>query len=74
MARLEKSTAVYKTPFSKGYWRDAVMELKDTKMLVFAALIIALRVALKTLVKILSYFHAAKQSLRSSKSPHKTVL
>ena len=52
MARLEKSTAVYKTPFSKAYWRDAVMELKDTKMLVFAALIIALRVALKTLVKI----------------------
>lgn len=52
MARIEKSTAVYKTPFSKAYWRDAVMELKDTKMLVFAALIIALRVALKTLVKI----------------------
>ena len=52
MARLEKSTAVYKTPFSKAYWRDAAMELKDTKMLVFAALIIALRVALKTLVKI----------------------
>ena len=52
MARIEKSTAVYKTPFSKGYWRDAAMELKDTKMLVFAALIIALRVALKTLVKI----------------------
>ena len=52
MARLEKSTAVYKTPFCKGYWRDAATELKDTKMLVFAALIIALRVALKTLVKI----------------------
>ena len=52
MARLEKSTAVYKTPFCKAYWRDAAMELKDTKMLVFAALIIALRVALKTLVKI----------------------
>ena len=52
MARIEKSTAVYKTPFSKAYWRDAAMELKDTKMLVFAALIIALRVALKTLVKI----------------------
>ena len=52
MARLEKSTAVYKTPFSKAYWRDAAMELRDTKMLVFAALIIALRVALKTLVKI----------------------
>lgn len=52
MAKLEKSTATYKTPFSKAYWRDAAAELKDTKMLVFAALIIALRVALKTLVKI----------------------
>ena len=52
MARIEKSTAVYKNPFSKAYWRDAAMELRDTKMLVFAALIIALRVALKTLVKI----------------------
>ncbi len=52
MARLEKSKTVYKTPFSVSYWRDAAMELRDTKMLVFAALIIALRVALKTLVKI----------------------
>ena len=52
MARIQKSTALYPHPFSKAYWRDAVMELKDTKMLVFAALIIALRVALKTLVKI----------------------
>ena len=52
MTRQEKSTAIYKTPFCKGYWRDAAAELKDTKMLVFAALIIALRVALKTLVKI----------------------
>lgn len=52
MARLEKSTQIYPNPFSKAYWKDAAMELKDTKMLVFAALIIALRVALKTLVKI----------------------
>ena len=52
MTRQEKSTAIYKTPFCKAYWRDAAAELKDTKMLVFAALIIALRVALKTLVKI----------------------
>ena len=52
MARLEKSTTIYNNPFSKAYWRDAALELKDTKMLVFAALIIALRVALKTLVKI----------------------
>ena len=52
MARKQKSTAMYKTPFSAGYWRDAVAELKDTKMLVFAALIVALRVALKTIIRI----------------------
>ncbi len=48
MAR-QKSTAIYKTPFSAAYWRDAAAELKDTKMLVIAALLIALRVALKSL-------------------------
>lgn len=42
-----KSTNLYKTPFSKAYWRDAAAELRDTRMLVFAALMIALRVALK---------------------------
>ena len=44
-----KSTAVYSTPFSKAYWADAAAELKDTKMLVITALMIALRVALKPL-------------------------
>ncbi len=44
-----KSTALYQTPFSKAYWRDAALELKDTKILVFAAPMIALRVALKGL-------------------------
>ena len=44
-----KSTAVYSTPFSVAYWRDAAAELKDTKMLVITALMIALRVALKPL-------------------------
>jgi len=44
-----KSTAVYKHPFSGAYWRDAAAELKDTKMLVVTALMIALRVALKPL-------------------------
>lgn len=52
MTRKQKSTAIYKTPFCAGYWRDAFAELKDTKMLVFAALIVALRVALKTVVRI----------------------
>ncbi len=44
-----KSTSVYRTPFSLAYWRDAAAELKDTKMLVVTALMIALRVALKPL-------------------------
>ena len=48
MSRI-KSTAVYKTPFSAAYWRDAAAELKDTKMLVVTALMIAPRVALKPL-------------------------
>ena len=47
MSTKAKSTALYPHPFSKAYWRDAAAELKDTKMLVFAALMIALRVALK---------------------------
>ena len=52
MARLQKSTKLYAHPFCKGYWADALSELKDTKMLVFAALIVALRVALKTVIRI----------------------
>ena len=44
-----KSTAIYRSPFCKAYWTDAAAELKDTKMLVVTALMIALRVALKPL-------------------------
>lgn len=44
-----KSTALYPHPFSKAYWRDAVAELKDLRILIFAALMIALRVAMKQL-------------------------
>lgn len=49
MAKLQKSNTLYKTPFSVAYWRDAAAELKDTRMIVIAALMIALRVALKSL-------------------------
>ena len=49
MKRIQKSTALYPHPFSKAYWRDALMELRDIKMLVLTALLIALRVALKPL-------------------------
>lgn len=47
MSRNEKSRNLYTHPFSKAYWRDAAAEMKDVRMLVVAALMIALRVALK---------------------------
>ena len=49
MKTRQKSTTLYANPFSAAYWRDAAAELKDTRMLVIAALMIALRVALKSL-------------------------
>ena len=47
MAKTNKSTALYPHPFSKAYWRDAAAEMKDIKMLVITALMVALRIALK---------------------------
>ena len=49
MSRTVKSTALYAHPFCKAYWQDAAAELKDIKMLVITALMIALRIALKPL-------------------------
>lgn len=49
MTKTQKSTALYTHPFSKAYWRDAAAELKDTRMLVFTALMIAVRIAMKPL-------------------------
>ncbi len=49
MARTQKSTALYAHPFCKAYWRDAAAEMKSTKTLVIAAMMIALRVATKGL-------------------------
>jgi len=48
MSRI-KSNTLYAHPFSAAYWRDAAAEMKDIKMLVITALMIALRVALKPL-------------------------
>ena len=47
MARIQKSTTLYPHPFSRSYWRDAAAEMKDIRMLVITALMIALRIALK---------------------------
>lgn len=49
MTKTRKSTALYSHPFSRAYWRDALLELKDTKMLVATALLIALRIVMKPL-------------------------
>ncbi|MGM9628324.1 MAG: hypothetical protein ACI3V4_09585 [Faecousia sp.] len=49
MSTIAKSTALYPHPFSKAYWHDAAAEMKSTKILVIAALMIALRVATKGL-------------------------
>ncbi|MCQ2437788.1 MAG: folate family ECF transporter S component [Clostridia bacterium] len=38
---------LFSHPFSKAYWKAACAEFKKTKVLIFAALMIALRVALK---------------------------
>ncbi len=47
MSRAIKSTTLYPHPFSAAYWKDAAKELKDIRMLVMTALLIALRIALK---------------------------
>lgn len=48
-AQTTLASGLYPTPFSKAYWLDAVRELKKPKMLVIAAVLIAVRVALKPL-------------------------
>ncbi|MCD7756068.1 MAG: hypothetical protein LUJ09_07060 [Firmicutes bacterium] len=49
MSTNQRSTALYSHPFSRAYWHDAAAEVKSTKTLVIAALMIALRVATKGL-------------------------
>ncbi len=49
MSNVQKNTTLYPHPFSAAYWRTAAAELKNTRMLVITALMIALRVALKPL-------------------------
>ncbi|MBR6028254.1 MAG: folate family ECF transporter S component [Clostridia bacterium] len=43
----ENRRTLYPHPFSKAYWKQALAEMKSVRMLVFAALMIALRVAMK---------------------------
>ena len=39
---------IYKHPFSRAYWKDAAMQLFDLRILCVAAILIAVRVALKS--------------------------
>lgn len=58
MRKQKKTTNLYPHPFSRAYWRDAVAELGDTHMLVFAALMIALRLVVKQLfIPITPFLH-----------------
>ena len=47
MSQNNNAPVLFAHPFSKAYWKQAASELKRTKVLVFAALMIALRVVLK---------------------------
>ena len=49
MSKVQKSTQLFKSPFSAAYWKTAAAEMKDTKMLVITALMVALRIVLKPL-------------------------
>ena len=40
MAKAQKNTTLFPSPFSKGYWRTAAAELKDGENLVVAFLAI----------------------------------
>lgn len=44
----QQAPTLYAHPFSKAYWKQAASEFKKTKVLIFAALMIALRVVLKS--------------------------
>ena len=43
----KRSSRLFPHPFSREYWRAALAEMRNPRMLVFAALVLALRVALK---------------------------
>ena len=46
---MKKSRELFAHPFSRAYWRLAALEFKDWKMLVLAAMLTAMRIAIKSL-------------------------
>lgn len=47
-----QDATLYSSPFSKGYWQSAAREIHNPKMLVIAAMFVALRVAVKGIGRI----------------------
>lgn len=47
MSKNSSQSTLYRSPFSKAYWKQAVRDAKSTRMLTLAALLIALRLVLK---------------------------
>ncbi|MEG0898228.1 MAG: folate family ECF transporter S component [Oscillospiraceae bacterium] len=44
----EINSTIYKTPFTKSYWKDAFSELKSVKKIIIAALFIALTLVVRS--------------------------
>ena len=47
MLKKRDCTSLFNTPFSRRYWRLAADEFKDIRMILIAALVVAVRVALR---------------------------
>lgn len=47
MQKNTNSSTLYRTPFSKSYWKQAASDAKNIRMVTVAALLIALRIVLK---------------------------
>lgn len=49
MQKNKTDPTLYRTPFSRDFWKSAAMAYRDTRMLILAALFCALRIAIKSL-------------------------
>lgn len=45
---MQSSSTIYKVPFSRHYWRDAINEFKDTKKIALASIFISMTIILET--------------------------
>ena len=62
-AKTPLAPGLYRTPFSRSYWRDAAKEFANWRTWVFGAVLIAVRVALKPLSITFGFFVNALASM-----------